>query len=112
MGGGPDGNDQFGRPGNVEHHGADLDAGRLDALDGSSGPDPVARLDTAKLLVTFHALRLRRDHPDWFAGSYEPLTAAGGYERASCSGHQRAHTTKGISSAPSESSRAGIARGV
>ncbi len=65
---------------------ADLDAGRLDAasypdpvarLDAASYPDPVARLDAAKLLVTSRALRLRRDHPDWFAGSYEPLTAAG-----------------------------------
>jgi maltooligosyltrehalose synthase len=55
---------------------ADLDAGRLDAAS-SPDPDPVARLDGAKLLVTSRALRLRRDHPDWFAGSYEPLTAAG-----------------------------------
>ena len=55
---------------------ADLDAGRLDAAS-SPDPDPVARLDAAKLLVTSRALRLRRDHPDWFAGSYEPLTAAG-----------------------------------
>jgi (1->4)-alpha-D-glucan 1-alpha-D-glucosylmutase len=53
---------------------ADLDAGHLDA---ASSPDPVARLDAAKLFVTSRALRLRRDHPDWFAGSYEPLTAAG-----------------------------------
>jgi (1->4)-alpha-D-glucan 1-alpha-D-glucosylmutase len=43
----------------------------------SPDPDPVARLEAAKLLVTSRALRLRRDHPDWFAGSYEPLTAAG-----------------------------------
>jgi (1->4)-alpha-D-glucan 1-alpha-D-glucosylmutase len=46
---------------------ADLDAGRLDA----------GRLDAAKLLVTSRVLRLRRDHPDWFAGSYTPLTAVG-----------------------------------
>jgi len=53
---------------------ADLDAGRLD----TDGPvDPVARLDAAKLLVTARVLRLRRDRPDWFAGSYTPLTAAG-----------------------------------
>ena len=57
---------------------ADLDAGRLDAASSPDpDPDPVARLDAAKLLVTSRALRLRRDHPDWFAGSYEPLTAAG-----------------------------------
>ncbi len=30
-----------------------------------------------KLLVTSRALRLRRDHPDWFAGTYEPLAASG-----------------------------------
>jgi (1->4)-alpha-D-glucan 1-alpha-D-glucosylmutase len=34
-------------------------------------------LDGPKLLVTSRALRLRRDHPDWFAGSYEPLAASG-----------------------------------
>ncbi len=46
----------------------DLDAGRLDAGAG---------LDAAKLLVTSRALRLRRNHPDWFAGSYTPLGAEG-----------------------------------
>jgi (1->4)-alpha-D-glucan 1-alpha-D-glucosylmutase len=35
------------------------------------------RLDQEKLLVTSAALRLRRAHPDWFAGSYEPLAAEG-----------------------------------
>ena len=30
-----------------------------------------------KLLVTAAALRLRREHPDWFAGSYAPLAAEG-----------------------------------
>jgi (1->4)-alpha-D-glucan 1-alpha-D-glucosylmutase len=30
-----------------------------------------------KLLVTSAALRLRRDHPDWFAGEYRPLPAEG-----------------------------------
>jgi (1->4)-alpha-D-glucan 1-alpha-D-glucosylmutase len=34
-------------------------------------------LDAEKLLVTSRALRLRRDHPDWFAGSYARLSAAG-----------------------------------
>jgi (1->4)-alpha-D-glucan 1-alpha-D-glucosylmutase len=53
---------------------ADLDAG--DGMAGG-GTDPVARLDAAKLLVTSRTLRLRRDHPDWFAGGYEPLTAVG-----------------------------------
>jgi (1->4)-alpha-D-glucan 1-alpha-D-glucosylmutase len=57
---------------------SDLDAGQLDA-DGPAAPAaaPVARLDAAKLLVTSRVLRLRRDHPDWFAGSYTPLTAVG-----------------------------------
>jgi (1->4)-alpha-D-glucan 1-alpha-D-glucosylmutase len=34
-------------------------------------------LDTEKLLVTSRALRLRRDHPDWFAGGYAPVAADG-----------------------------------
>ncbi|HTA01284.1 MAG TPA: malto-oligosyltrehalose synthase [Streptosporangiaceae bacterium] len=34
-------------------------------------------LDAAKLLVTSRALRLRRDHPGWFAGDYQPLQASG-----------------------------------
>jgi malto-oligosyltrehalose synthase len=34
-------------------------------------------LDTEKLLVTSQALRLRRDHPDWFAGRYAPVAADG-----------------------------------
>ena len=27
--------------------------------------------------MTSRALRLRREHPDWFAGSYDPLAAEG-----------------------------------
>ena len=67
---------------------ADLDAGRLaglagqagvgpEGLEGLDGLDLVARLDAAKLLVTARALRLRRGHPDWFAGDYTPLAATG-----------------------------------
>jgi (1->4)-alpha-D-glucan 1-alpha-D-glucosylmutase len=42
------------------------------------GPQsPAVGLDAEKLLVTSRALRLRRDHPDWFAGSYRPLPAEG-----------------------------------
>jgi (1->4)-alpha-D-glucan 1-alpha-D-glucosylmutase len=53
---------------------ADLDASRLDiAVPGDGG----ARLDGAKLLVTARALRLRRARPEWFAGGYAPVTAAG-----------------------------------
>jgi len=38
---------------------------------------PRTPLDEEKLLVTRQALRLRRDHPDWFAAGYTALTAAG-----------------------------------
>jgi (1->4)-alpha-D-glucan 1-alpha-D-glucosylmutase len=34
-------------------------------------------LDASKMLICTRALRLRRDHPDWFAGAYEPLAASG-----------------------------------
>ena len=55
---------------------AGLDAGRRrDPSARPAGGD--ATWTRAKLLVTSRALRLRRDHPDWFAGGYEPLTAAG-----------------------------------
>ncbi|MGH3381077.1 MAG: malto-oligosyltrehalose synthase, partial [Actinoallomurus sp.] len=45
---------------------ADLDAGTLPG-----------DLDGEKLLVTSRALRLRGEHPDWFAGGHEPLAASG-----------------------------------
>jgi len=43
------------------------------------GRDQASReiLDAPKLLVTSRALRLRRDHPDWFAGDYQPLSGSG-----------------------------------
>jgi (1->4)-alpha-D-glucan 1-alpha-D-glucosylmutase len=47
----------------------------LAALD--AGRAAAAGLDADKLLVTAAALRLRRDHPDWFAGDYRPLPAEG-----------------------------------
>ena len=50
----------------------------LAALEAA--PDQAAYgggLDAEKLLVTSRALRLRRDHPDWFAGSYTPLASEG-----------------------------------
>jgi (1->4)-alpha-D-glucan 1-alpha-D-glucosylmutase len=46
----------------------------LDALDAGS---PAADLDAEKLLVTSRALRLRRDHPGWFADGYAPVAADG-----------------------------------
>jgi (1->4)-alpha-D-glucan 1-alpha-D-glucosylmutase len=47
------------------------------ADEGMLGPGPELSLDAAKLLITSRALRLRRDHPDWFAGDYQPLPVAG-----------------------------------
>ena len=51
---------------------------RTDLPDSSSATwlDP-GFLDTAKLLVTSRALRLRREHPEWFGGRYAPLAAVG-----------------------------------
>jgi (1->4)-alpha-D-glucan 1-alpha-D-glucosylmutase len=51
----------------------------LAALDAGAPPDGLdaGPLDTGKLLVTAAALRLRREHPDWFAGEYTPLAAEG-----------------------------------
>jgi (1->4)-alpha-D-glucan 1-alpha-D-glucosylmutase len=45
---------------------------RLAALDAG---DPPADLDDEKLVVVSRALRLRREHPDWFGAdsTYEPL---------------------------------------
>jgi (1->4)-alpha-D-glucan 1-alpha-D-glucosylmutase len=51
------------------------------AVQSPDPPDlpgaPAGGLDAEKLLVTSRTLRLRRDHPDWFAGSYTPLPADG-----------------------------------
>jgi (1->4)-alpha-D-glucan 1-alpha-D-glucosylmutase len=38
---------------------------------------PATGLDAEKLLVTSRALRLRRNHPDWFTGGYAPVRADG-----------------------------------
>jgi (1->4)-alpha-D-glucan 1-alpha-D-glucosylmutase len=48
-------------------------AGAAGIAGAAGGPG----LDELKLLVTTRALRLRRARPDWFAGRYEPLAAAG-----------------------------------
>jgi (1->4)-alpha-D-glucan 1-alpha-D-glucosylmutase len=72
-------------------------AGLLARLEaGQPGPQthsvqPADWLDAEKLLVTSAALRLRRAHPDWFAGSYQPLAAQGpaaGHCVAFCRGDQ------------------------
>jgi (1->4)-alpha-D-glucan 1-alpha-D-glucosylmutase len=55
----------------------------LDEATRADGPGAAgelacaAGLDTAKLLVCSRVLRLRRQHPDWFAGGYVPMTAHG-----------------------------------
>ena len=42
-----------------------------------AAPPATQSLDEEKLFVTSRALRVRRDHPDWFTGSYAPLAADG-----------------------------------
>jgi (1->4)-alpha-D-glucan 1-alpha-D-glucosylmutase len=57
---------------------AGLDAGPFRAAPpGATAELAAGNTDTAKLLVTSRALRLRRDHPGWFAGSYTPIMADG-----------------------------------
>ncbi|HLK00222.1 MAG TPA: malto-oligosyltrehalose synthase, partial [Streptosporangiaceae bacterium] len=51
-----------------------VDFGRRRELLAAGAADG---LDAEKLLVTSRALRLRRDHPDWFAAGYTPLAADG-----------------------------------
>ena len=50
-------------------------AGRRDRLAALDQGSPPRDLDDEKLLVVSRALRLRREHPDWFgaASTYEPL---------------------------------------
>jgi (1->4)-alpha-D-glucan 1-alpha-D-glucosylmutase len=45
--------------------------------DGPGSAVARSSLDAGKLLVCQRALRLRRDHPDWFSAGYQPLTADG-----------------------------------
>ncbi len=65
------------RPVDFEARHALLAALHAPGRGAGPGLDGPAGRDLAKLLVTSRALRLRRDHPDWFAGDYQPLTAAG-----------------------------------
>ena len=53
---------------------AGLENWRADRPDRAAAQ---ASLDAGKLLVSARAIRLRRAHPAWFAGGYEPLTASG-----------------------------------
>src|SRR5262249_50327360 len=50
------------------------DLGGAGRAPGGADLDPFSR---GKLLVAWRALRLRRARPEWFAGDYEPLAAAG-----------------------------------
>jgi (1->4)-alpha-D-glucan 1-alpha-D-glucosylmutase len=52
-------------------------ARRRALLTAQDAGAPRTDLDAEKLLVTSRALRLRRDHPDWFTGGYAMLTADG-----------------------------------
>ncbi len=52
-------------------------AGSLARADGPGSVVARATLDAGKLLVSSRALRLRREHPDWFAGTYQPLSVTG-----------------------------------
>lgn len=63
----------------------------LTELDGGGPPRDLSQ---EKLLLTTAALRLRRNHPDWFgpAGSYEPLPAEGA-SAAHCLAFARAGRT-------------------
>jgi (1->4)-alpha-D-glucan 1-alpha-D-glucosylmutase len=47
------------------------------AAQDTGGPGLSPDLDAEKLLVTSRALRLRREHPDWFTGGYAPVHATG-----------------------------------
>ncbi|MFG2002493.1 malto-oligosyltrehalose synthase [Spirillospora sp. NPDC048911] len=47
---------------------------RLTRLDSGRAPSDT---DDEKLLVTARTLRVRRDHPEWFGGAYDPVTVAG-----------------------------------
>jgi (1->4)-alpha-D-glucan 1-alpha-D-glucosylmutase len=52
----------------------------LDAVSdapATAGSAEEGGLDASKMLICARALRLRREHPDWFAGSYQALTASG-----------------------------------
>ncbi len=41
------------------------------------GPPQIDETGVAKLWLTRQALRLRRRHPDWFSGGYQPIMASG-----------------------------------
>ncbi|HEX9356920.1 MAG TPA: malto-oligosyltrehalose synthase [Streptosporangiaceae bacterium] len=71
----------------------------LDAGEPPGGLD-AAPLDAAKLLVTSSALRLRREHPDWFAGEYTPLPAEGPAARHAVSYARGGHAVTVVTRLP------------
>jgi (1->4)-alpha-D-glucan 1-alpha-D-glucosylmutase len=56
---------------------AGLDAGRHGGLTAGGAPDGPVAFGRIKLFVTSRALRLRRTRPEWYSGSYRPLSAHG-----------------------------------
>ena len=78
----------------------------LDAGEPPGGLD-AAPLDTAKLLVTSSALRLRREHPDWFAGEYTPLPAEGPAARHAVSYARGGHAVTVVTRLPAGLRRRG-----
>ncbi len=81
----------------------------LAALDAGGPPAGLdaASLDTAKLLVTSAALRLRREHPDWFAGEYTPLAAEGPAARHAVSYARGGHAVTVVTRLPASLRRRG-----
>jgi (1->4)-alpha-D-glucan 1-alpha-D-glucosylmutase len=76
-----------------------------DALAGSTRlPDG---LDAEKLLVTSAALRLRREHPGWFAGAYHPLPADGPAARHTVAFVRGGHTVTVVTRLPLRLAAAG-----
>ena len=78
----------------------------LDAGEPPAGLD-AAPLDAAKLLVTSSALRLRREHPDWFAGDYRPLAAEGPAARHAVSYGRGGHAVTVVTRLPAGLRRRG-----
>ena len=86
---------------------AGLDAAPLDAAPLDAAPLDAAPLDAAKLLVTSAALRLRRKHPDWFAGEYAPLPAEGAAARHAVGYARGGHAVTVVTRLPASLRRRG-----
>jgi (1->4)-alpha-D-glucan 1-alpha-D-glucosylmutase len=64
-------------------------------------------LDMTKLLVTSRALRLRRDHPEWFADDYQPLAVRGPERQHAVAFCRAGHVTTVATRLPAGLRRAG-----